>query len=124
GEPADFRLAERFGGKVRPGLFQVGKGDVLVHVQPFHLVEKTVGTGGNGLVAVYPARGNGPDRGLVRLHITNLDRGGVGTQQEVRVGLDEKGVLHVPRRMVLGQVQGRKIIDRKSTRLNSSHVKI
>ena len=56
-------LPKHLGSKILQGLLQVRKRNALIDIEPLNLVEKTVGTGRNGLIAVDPSGGNGPDRG-------------------------------------------------------------
>ena len=110
GTQPDFRLAEHFGGEILQGLFQIGKAYALVHIKPFHLVEKAVRPRRNGFVSVNPAGRNGADGRLVVFHIAHLYRGGVRAQQHVGIGLDKKRVLHIARRVIFGQVECGKVV--------------
>jgi hypothetical protein len=73
-------FSEHFLYKEVKGLFQVGKRDVLVHIQPFGLVEETVCPGADGLVAVHAAGADDPDGRPLFLHRAGLYAAGVRTQ--------------------------------------------
>ena len=91
-------------GKQEKHLLEVGEGHVLVDIEPFHLMEEAMCTGRDGLVAVYAAGTDDTDGGLVLLHHAGLHATGVAAQDNVGVALDEEGVLHIARRMVVGKV--------------------
>ena len=59
----------------------------------------------NSITAIDTPRSHDPDRWRVLLQMADLNRGGVGTQQQIF--LQVKGVLHVPSRVVFGNVQWR-----------------
>ena len=69
-------------------------------------MEEAVGTGADGLVAIDATRADDADGRLLFLHHACLHAGGVGTQDDVGVCLDEEGVLHIASRMVVGEVHG------------------
>ena len=59
------------------------------------------------LVAKHAARHDHAEWRLAALHLADLHGTRVGAEQEVRIALDEKGVLHVPGRMFLRKIQTR-----------------
>ena len=108
GAQADARvLAEHLLGKVHQCLLHIGEGDVLVDVQPFHLVEDAVCAGGDGLVAEHAARADDADGRLLLLHRAHLQGGGMRAQRDVGLLVDEEGVLHVAGGMLLREVERR-----------------
>ena len=90
------------------GRLEVRHAHVAVDVEPLDLVEHGR-VGGVVVAAVDLAEGHDPHRRRPRDHGADLDRGGVGPQHPLpSVGhgrLDEERVLHVPRRMVVGDVE-------------------
>ena len=93
---------EDFGPEFVHGGEEVGKGDVLVDVEAFDLVEEDMGAGADVLIAVDGARGDDADGRFVGLEDADLGVGGVGAEEHV--GADVEGVLHVAGGMV-----GRKV---------------
>ena len=91
-------------GKGEEHLLEVGKGDVLVNVQAFDLMEEAVCAGRDGLVAVNTTGTNHTDRRLHSLHHAALHGRGVGAQEHIGLTGHEEGVLHVASRMVVGKV--------------------
>ena len=108
--------AEHLLGKRQEDLLEVGERNVLVDIEAFHLMEETVGTGSDSLIAIDTTRTDNPDGsgeftvlGVHVFHHTGLNRRGVRTEQNVLrdiVGMlrDEEGVLHVAGRMVGSEV--------------------
>ncbi len=92
-------------GEHQQGLLQVGETDILVDVQALDLVENAVRTRADGLVAEHATGHDHPQWRLTPLHFPNLHRAGVGAEQQIGVALDEKGVLHVPCRMLFGKIE-------------------
>ena len=62
----------------------------------------------NSITAIDTPRSHDPDRWRVLLQMADLNRGGVGAQQQIL--LQVKGVLHVPSRVVFGNVQGGEVV--------------
>ena len=95
-------------------LLQIGEAYVLIDIKTFYLVEEAVGTGTDGLVAIYTSWAEYTDRRLVGLHVVSLITGGVAAEEDVlghiaRVALlDEEGVLHIAGWMVGSEVEHRK----------------
>ena len=50
------------------------------------------------------------DRRTVHLHVARLDGTGLGTQEDIRIGLNEKRILHVACRMVLREIERSEIV--------------
>ncbi len=86
---------------------EVGKSHPLIHQQAFHLV-KHGGVGDVRVPAVDLARGDDAHRGLADFHGADLHGGGVSPEQHLVAEI--KGVLHVPGRVVRGQVEGLEVI--------------
>ena len=64
----------------------------------------------NGFVSVHAARTNNPDRWFLFFHYPRLYAAGMCAQQPVRILMNIKCVLHVPRRMIFGQVERCEIV--------------
>src|SRR5579863_476641 len=62
-------------------------------------------TGADGFVSVHAARTNNPYWRFLFFHYPRLHTAGMCTQKPVRVFMNIKCILHVPRRMILGQVE-------------------
>ncbi len=90
--------------EVEQYLSEVGKRNILVHIERLHLMEEAVGTIGDGLVAIGAPRADHANGGLRLLHHPALHTGGMRTEDYIGAVLDEEGVLHIARRMVLGEV--------------------
>ena len=76
--------AEHLLGKRQEHLLQVGKRDVFIYIQAFHLMEETVGTGRDGFVAIDTSGADHTNGGrqlaVFRMHVfhdTSLNRRGV-----------------------------------------------
>jgi len=91
-------------------LFQIGEADILIHIQSFRLVKKTMRPCADGLIAVYATGTDDPDRRLLPLHRPCLYIAGMCTQQPIGLLVDIESVLHIPGRMVLRHVEGGKIM--------------
>ena len=63
-----------------------------------------MGTIADGFVAIDASWADDADGWLLHLHHTALYGTGVGAKDNVRMALDEEGVLHVACRMVFGKV--------------------
>ncbi len=61
--------------------------------------------GADGFVSVHTARTNNPDGWFLFFHYPRLNTAGMCAQQPVRIFMNIKCVLHVPRRMIFGQVK-------------------
>src|SRR5450432_3196665 len=61
--------------------------------------------GADGFVSIHPARTNNPDGWFLLFHYPGLNTAGMRAQQPVRIFIDIKCVLHIPRRMILAQVE-------------------
>ena len=109
-EPHLHILSEHFLDKEINGLLQIGERNMLIHIQPFRLMEETVRAGADGLVPVNAAGTNDPDGRFLCFHHPRLHAARMRTQQPVGIAVNIEGILHVPRRMVLGQVEGGKIM--------------
>ena len=98
-------------GEGKEHLLQVGEAYVLIYIETLHLVEEAVGTGADGLVAVYSSWAEHTDRWLVGFHIVSLVVGSMATENYilgnvVRIGLLYKeGILHVAGWMVGSEVK-------------------
>ena len=89
---------------------EVGHGDAGADEHAFHLVEHRFMRGVGGFASEHFARGDEAEgRGFLGFHAPNLDGGGVGAQQVLHV-LEPEGVLHVPRRVGFGDVQGGEVV--------------
>src|SRR5258705_11809633 len=66
--------------------------------------------GADGFVSVHAARTNNPDGRFLFFHYPRLHAAGMRPQEPVRIFMNIKCVLHVPRRMILGQVEGCEIM--------------
>src|SRR5579872_690199 len=97
-------LSEHLLYKKVEGLLEIREGDVLVHIQPFRLMKKTVCAGADGLIPVYPPRADDPDRGPLTLHRPCLYAARVGAKKPIGILMDIERILHVPGRVILGQV--------------------
>ena len=88
---------------------EVSKADTLVDDEAFHLREHRGMRGIVLIAAVNTARGNHANRliGFVSLHGTRLYRRSLGTHENFISNIE--GILHIARRMVLGQVQRLKV---------------
>ena len=64
--------SEELLGKGEHHLLEVGEADVLINVESLYLVEETVSTGCDCLIAIYPTRTDDSDRGLLLLHYACL----------------------------------------------------
>ena len=95
-------------GKFGEGGLEVHEGDSLVDDQALDLQEDGRMRGVVCVTSVDPARSDDPDRWPVRLHRTDLDRGGVTSQQRRAVQI--KRVLLVGSRMVERRVQGDEVV--------------
>src|SRR3990172_5769426 len=108
GAEADARAAaEHLPREEIEGAAQIAHGDVAVHGQALDMVEH----GRMRDVGVAPVRLAGADdadRRRLRLHGPDLDRGRVGAER--RVGCEVEGVLHVPRRGIVGEVERGEVV--------------
>src|ERR1700682_661435 len=100
--------------------FEVPEMRTLVDDEALDLV-KLRRMGGVGIDAIGAARANDPDRRPLSEHGTHLHRRGVGAQQHaraacpglrpgVRLWIEEKRVVHFPRRMAFGKIQFGEIV--------------
>ncbi|OIQ70853.1 hypothetical protein GALL_475300 [mine drainage metagenome] len=92
--------------------FEVAEMRTLVDDEAFDLVELRCMRSVR-IDAVGPARTDHPDRRLLSEHGTHLHRRGVGAQQHARavfLRIEEKRVVHLPRRMAFGKIQLCKIV--------------
>ena len=62
-------------------------------------------TGTDGFVSVHAARTNNPDGRFLFFHYPRLNAAGMGAQEPVRVFVNIKCILHIPRRMIFRQVE-------------------
>jgi hypothetical protein len=101
--------AEKLFGCKKECLFKVGKGNVAIYVQPFHLVKEAVRPVRNSLVTVNTSGANNADGRLLALHDASLHGRRVGTKEDVGTSVpDKESVLHIPRRMIGREVEGSK----------------
>ena len=85
GTQTDFRIGtEELTGESQQHLFQVGETHVLIDIETFYLVEEAMGTGCDGLIAIYASGTNNANRcsqltilSVHLLHDASLDAGGV-----------------------------------------------
>src|SRR5690606_30121747 len=103
-------LAEHFTGEVIQRLLQVGKADIPVDVERFHLVKEAMRPGGYGLIAVYPSRHDGANGRPGLLQEWDLHVRGMCPQKDVGILLNEERVLHFAGGMVFGKVECREIV--------------
>ena len=73
-------------------------------------MEETVAAGADGFIAVHPARHNDAQGQFALFHLPDLHIAGMGAQQPVWILLYVEGILHIPRRVVLRQVQGSEVV--------------
>ena len=71
-------------------------------------MENAVGAGRDGLVAEHAAGKQRADGRLLAFHCAHLHRRGVRAQQNVRIVVDEKRILHVASRMFGREIERRK----------------
>ena len=98
--------AEQLLGKVGERLLQVGEGDAFVDIKGFDLVEHAMRPGGDGFIAEDASGGHQADGEGMGFHVAHLYGGGVGTEQDVGIPLNEKCVLHITGRMLFGEIEG------------------
>ena len=109
-EPDRLRGAEGHPAEFGEQPLEVGHRDVPVDREPFHLVEHR-GVRDVGVGPVDRAGRDDPDRGLHPLHRPDLDRRRVGAKDEIAGrGFDVERVLHVPRRVLRGKVEGLEVV--------------
>ncbi len=102
--------AEELTCKGEHDLLEVGEADVLVDIESFYLVEEAVGTGCDSLVTIHSAWTDNTYRGLLLLHNTCLNTGGVATQEDILGDVaefalfHEESVLHIACRVVSGKI--------------------
>src|SRR3989338_3515707 len=93
--------------KVGQHPFEIGEGDMAVHHEALHLMEhRRV----SRIIVVTVNRSGDDDleRGVTTLHDADLNRRGMGPEHALL--RDEKGILHVPRGMILGHIEGLEIM--------------
>src|SRR5664279_3705805 len=105
-----YRFAKHLLHKEIEGLLEVGERNIFIHIQSFTLVKKTMRSGTDGFITVHAAGADDPDRRLLFFHHPGLHAAGMGAQQPVRIPMNIKCVLHVPRRMIFRQVEGSEIM--------------
>ena len=59
----------------------------------------------DGLISKNPSWHHDPHRRIAAFHLTHLNRGGVGSQEHIRISIDKECVLHVSSRVLLWEVQ-------------------
>ena len=99
-------FAEHLLGKEQKYLLEVGETDFLIDIQSLYLMEETVGTSRDGLIAIHTTWAEHTNGGLLLFHHTSLNRTGVGTEDDVWMCLDKERVLHVAGRMIVREVHG------------------
>src|SRR5580704_4691354 len=78
---------------------------MFVYIQTFTLRKKTMRAGADGFVSVHAARTNNPDGWFLFFHYPRLNTACMRAQEPVRIFMNIKCVLHIPRRMIFGQVE-------------------
>ena len=99
--------AEHLLSEIEEHLLEIGEGDILGNIEALDLMENAVRTSRNGLIAEDAAREDGTDRGLLALHLADLDRTGVGAKEDIGVGVDEERILHIAGGMLWREIEGR-----------------
>jgi hypothetical protein len=87
---------------------QIGEGDVGIHVEAFDLVEHRA-VREIGIAAIHPPRRDDSQGRRLFAHGADLDRRGVRAQHTV--GVEIEGVVHRPRGVLLGDVQGLEVVE-------------
>ena len=103
----DGLFAEHLLGEVEYRLLHIGERHPFIDVEAFDLMENAVSAVRDGFVAEYSSRADDADRRFLLFHCSDLNGGGVGTQQDVRILFDEEGVLHIACRMFRREVERR-----------------
>jgi hypothetical protein len=88
---------------------QVGNGNVLPHHHPFQLMKGGLMGGIGRFTAENLSRTDKLKGGSSCFHAARLDTGGMSSQEVLHI-LKPEGILHVSRRMGLGNIQGFKVI--------------
>src|SRR5690606_30316791 len=102
----------QFLNEVEQSLFQIGKRYIFIHIKSLDLMEETMCTCRNSLIAVHPARHNGTERWLACFHQSNLNGRGMRTQGNIItiLFLDKESILHITRRVLRWKIQGREVV--------------
>src|SRR3989338_3187494 len=106
----DVRAPEQFPEKSLERFLEIRKRNVFAHREALHLKELRLVRHVGCFVAEHLARHNDAVWRLtavlyLRLHVAYLDVGCMRAQNEPRLVFDEELVLHIPRRVVFGNVQ-------------------
>ncbi len=112
GRSRAWRPAEKGARKTLQHAGQVAHAYALVHHERFDLMEHGEVPGVGGVPAVTAAGHHGIDRRRLRFHQADLDRGGMGTQQDALglARLQVEGVEHAPGRMVRRHIESLEIV--------------
>ena len=89
---------------------EVSDGDVLADDQPFHLVEGVLVGGVRLLVAEHAPGRDHPEGRREALHRPDLHRRGLRAHHQVPLVIAVEGVLHLPRRVVGGDVERLEVV--------------
>src|SRR5258706_11598672 len=73
-------------------------------------MEKTMCPCTDSLIPVYTSGTDNADGGLLLFHHPRLYTTGMGTQEPIRLLMNIKSVLHIPRRVIFRKIQGSKIM--------------
>ena len=112
--------------------FKLRERDIFADRQPFDLEKFRFVRHVGRFVAKHFARHDDAIRRIealfhLRFHVAHLDRGRVRAQNVSRLIFDEKGILHVARGMVFGDIEGVEVVplvlDERAFREGEAHFK-
>jgi len=100
--------SEHPSGKHEDDSLQIGKGHTLIHAKAFDLMKDRRMGGIRCIPSVATSRCNDSHRRRLALHHANLDRRGMGSENDLFVNV--KGILYLSGRMLLGEIQSFEVV--------------